>query len=366
MEGSKGGTQLKLDPKIQELYARLEEEKKKNRQLDDIKRQNAQLLAKINQLENDKLANQKKGGQNAVQNIRKDLAHQNLLEEQKIRDKMLENKQHRIERLISSLDDQEEIHELDTRTIEELRLAIETLIQSRNKRSLLIKRLNEQNKVLSEQNEDLLFTRDKLAHDLRSLMASIISTLSLIDLGETEVVGQILPALEAKCRVFMDLVVTLNEDKIKKDHIYINDIIELLNLVPEGQNRKINIEVTGIDVPIYGDKSALYDVAQNLINNAVKYSGRQINELKIHFEVSQHKSFTTLTISDNGKGIPKEKSQKIFELYNRAGVDDAKGKGIGLFMAQKLVERHQGTISYNQSFEYGAQFVINLPCEPIQ
>ncbi|MBU2512077.1 GHKL domain-containing protein [bacterium] len=364
MEASKEGTTLKLDPKVQELYARLEEEKRKNRQLEDIKRQNAQLVAKINQLENDKALGKKQDALLAAQKTKKKIAIQEQLEEQKIRNRIIDTKQKRIELLIDSLDDHEDLHEFDTKTIDELKTALDTLVQSRKKRSYLIKKLNDQNKELSRKNEDLLFTRDKLAHDLRSLMSSILSTLSLIDLGEAEIVEQLLPSLEAKCKVFMDLVVTLSENKIEKDFLYINDVVGLLNLTPYNEPEKIRLDVTGIDIPIFGDKAALYDVAQNLINNAAKYSGKSGDQLKIDLSISQDSSKTFIKIADNGKGIAREKSDQIFDLYNRADIDDGEGKGIGLFMVQKLIEGHNGTISYDNDYTEGAQFVITLPNPP--
>lgn len=361
MEAKKEGTPLKLDPKTQELYARLEEEKKKNRQFDELKKQNARLVARIKQLEGEKSGGGSKGAENAVQREQNKLALQEQIEEQKIKDRMLESKQQRIEHLIGSLEEQDDIHELDSRTIDELKATLDTLVQSRKKRSVLIKRLNEQNAELSQKNENLLFTRDKLAHDLRSLMASILSTLSLFELGEQEVVSQLIPSLQDKCKVFMDLVVTLSEDKIEKDFLYINEIIELLDLGQERSSDKVDIDVTGIDIPIFGDKAALYDVIQNLVNNSVKYSGLDFSQLKIAIEVSQNDNSTVLSISDNGSGIPSGKQEQIFELYNRAGIDDGDGRGIGLFMVQKLIEGHEGSIEYNTDYLSGAQFVINLP-----
>jgi signal transduction histidine kinase len=364
MEASKEGTPIKLDPKTQELYARLEEEKKKNRQLEELKRQNAQLAARIHQLENEKEVIKKQDPQIVVQRTRKKIAVQEQLQEQKIKDQMLETKQKRIEHLIESLEDQDDLHELDSKTIDELKATLDTLIQSRKKRSILIRKLNEQNKDLSQKNENLLFTRDKLAHDLRSLMASILSTLSLFELGEQEVVALLLPALQEKCKVFMDLVVTLSENRIEKDYLYINEIIDLLNLKPEGATERLSVSVTGIDIPIFGDKAALYDVMQNLVNNSVKYSGKGWDQLKIGIEVSQDNTSTILCFSDNGIGIPEGKREQVFELYNRAGIDDGSGKGIGLFMVQKLIEGHKGTIIYNGDYRSGAQFVINLPNAP--
>ncbi len=361
MEASREGTTLKLDPKVQELYSRLEDERKKNRQLE---KQNAQLIAKVNQLESKKAQSIKLEKKKTTEEISLQEKLKNQVQEKNIRDKMLLTKQKRIEHLLESLDDQEEIQELDTNTIEELKTAVDTLLISRNKRTRLIKDLNQQNKELADENEDLLFTRDKLAHDLRSLMSSILSTLSLLDLDEPELVKQLVPSLQAKCNVFMDLVITINENKIEKSTFYINDIVELLNLKPEENDGEIDVEVTGYDIPILADKAAFYDILQNLINNSIKYSGKEINNLRISFEISQEEDLTVLKFSDNGIGIPEGKSKNIFDLYNRAGIDDGKGRGIGLFMAQKMISNHNGSIEYVTEYTNGAQFKISVPKSP--
>ena len=55
-----------------------------------------------------------------------------------------------------------------------------------------------------------------------------------------------------------------------------------------------------------------------------------------------------ITISDNGKGIPKPQKDKIFDKFYRVptgNLHDVKGFGIGLFYAKKIVEKHAGTLS---------------------
>lgn len=360
METKKDELRIDLDPKIQELYAKLEEEKKKNERLQEFQMENARLIEKINQLKTEEARGKKLDAQKTAQRTRKKIALQEQLQEKKLQDQIIANKQYRIEELLDSIEDQEEINDLDSKSIEELKAALDSLIAGREKRKDLIRKLNAKNQTLLEENEKMKFIRSNLAHDLRSLMASILGTFSLIDLGEREVIEQLIPTLEARCHLFMKLMDTINSHEVKKEIVSIESICNLLNLETE-EGQTIKTDIAGQDVLIFCDKAALYDVIQNLVNNSKKYAGLKKNELEIRIEVLLEDGATIIKIADNGCGIAENQRKNIFDLYDRAGRTDQVGKGLGLFMVKKLVENHGGHISYDDNYADGAQFIISLP-----
>ena len=364
MATSKEEVEVKLDPHIQELYDKLEEEKEKNNKYRDLQKENARLTERINQLETEKKTENTKGknpsSKKTIQRTKKKIAVQEQLQEKKLQDEVIENKQRQIDQLAESLSDQEEILDLDSKSIVELKSALDTLIQSREKRKEIIKKLQEKNKELMLKNESLEFGRSNLVHDLRSLMSSILGTLSLIDLGEPEVAEELIPNLETRCQLFLGLIDTINSNQVSKEELKIDGVVKLLNLEIDGES-KINTIISGQDKKIYADKAALYDVLQNLINNSLKYAGIDKQELEIKIEVVEEDSATIIRVADNGTGIDPDKQQAIFDLYNRAGRNDKDGKGIGLFMVKQLIENHEGSIWYDSDYEAGAQFVITLP-----
>ena len=94
--------------------------------------------------------------------------------------------------------------------------------------------------------------------------------------------------------------------------------------------------------------TALVDVfhfenaVNNVLDNALKYGG---NEIKLVLE--QNSFAFTISISDNGNGIPKTHKNKIFEKFYRipkGNMHDVKGFGIGLYYTKKIVEKHGGAI----------------------
>ncbi|MBU2645893.1 GHKL domain-containing protein [bacterium] len=343
--------EVKLDPQMQELYARLEEERAENARLTEV----------LTRLETEKTREKEIDSKKAVQRTKKKLALQEQLQEKKLQEEIIDNKQARIESLLNSLNDQQEIQELDSQSLNELKKTLDTLITGRNKRVEVINKMVERNNALMEENESLKFTRTVIAHDLRSLMSSIIGTVTLIDLGEKDVVEELLPSLEDKCRVFMNLLNTINSNEITKEMFSIDAITKLLTLDIENSTKKIKTAVSGYDIQISADRAALYDVLQNLINNSIKYSDVDPENLIIRIDVSQDEHSTIIKVADNGVGIPKDRLGKIFDLYDRAGINDNRGKGIGLYMVRKMIENHGGTIEYDENYQNGAQFIIQIP-----
>jgi signal transduction histidine kinase len=359
MEKNIEGVEVKLNPKMQELYARLEEEKLKNARLQELALENARLSERVEQLEAAKPASA--SPREVLRRTRKKMALQEQLQEKRLHEELLSTRQQRIDALLEALDDQQEIQQLDSKSLSELKAALNTLIESREKGVEQIRKLSEKNRLLLAENENLKFTRSKLAHDLRSLMSSILGTLTLIDLDEREVVENLKPTLEARCHVFMNLINAISHDELKIESLSIAEVVQILNLNVEDTTRTVRLSVQGGEIPIEADRAALYDILQNLVNNAVKYSGRSIDDLIIRIGVTQAKDRTIIEIEDNGKGIPARSQDRIFNLYDRAGLKDKQGRGIGLFMVKNLVERHEGTIIYDQSYTDGARFVITLP-----
>ncbi len=343
--------EVKLDPKVQELYARLEEERAENDRLNE----------ELSQLKSEKAKEKEVNSKKMAQQTKKKLLLQEQLQEKKLQEEVIDSKQARIDGLRDSLNDQQEIQALDSKSLNELKATLDTLIASRNKRIELINKLTEKNQDLMQENENLKFTRTAFAHDLRSLMSSILGTITLIDLGEEEVAKTLMPSLVDKCHIFMNLLNTINTNEIMKETFNIEGVTNILNLDIKGSKKKIKTEVSGDDIQIIADRAALYDVIQNLINNSVKYSNLDLQKLVISVDISQDENDTIIQIADNGVGIPEDKRKNIFDLYDRAGVSDNRGKGIGLYMVRKMIENHGGTIEYNDKFKQGAQFIIKLP-----
>ena len=116
------------------------------------------------------------------------------------------------------------------------------------------------------------------------------------------------------------------------------------------------------NIPVIGDEERLKQVVMILLDNAAKY----VDEgglIKVKL-ASAGRSTEVLTVTNTGTPIPPEKCEHIFDRFFRADesrVRDKGGYGLGLSIAQNIVEKHNGEIALDYSNENGTRFSVKLP-----
>jgi len=108
---------------------------------------------------------------------------------------------------------------------------------------------------------------------------------------------------------------------------------------------------------VRGNQNQLQEVILNLILNACQAMGEQGGKLMLRAEVAQD-AFVTLRVADTGPGIPAGKLVKIFDPFYTT---KQTGTGLGLFVSQRIVKAHGGTIEVESREGKGACFTIRLP-----
>jgi light-regulated signal transduction histidine kinase (bacteriophytochrome) len=113
---------------------------------------------------------------------------------------------------------------------------------------------------------------------------------------------------------------------------------------------------------VHGDAVQLRQLFQNLLSNALKF--RRVDvvprvEISI---VEQERSTVTIQVADNGIGFEPAYAERMFRMFERLhGRSVYEGSGIGLAVCQRIVARHDGSITASGSPGHGARFVITLP-----
>ena len=108
---------------------------------------------------------------------------------------------------------------------------------------------------------------------------------------------------------------------------------------------------------IIGDLQLLQLAVNNLLDNALKYSGKEDIVLLTIFESSKG---IHLQVIDEGPGISNAEKGKIFEKYYRGSQGKTKGTGLGLYLTKKIVQAHNGTIKMENNLLRGSTFEIVL------
>jgi signal transduction histidine kinase len=113
----------------------------------------------------------------------------------------------------------------------------------------------------------------------------------------------------------------------------------------------------------YWDPDRLYQVIDNLVGNAVKYSPPD-GTITISVANDPELSIASVTVSDEGPGIAVEEREQVFSAFFRsreAARGQIAGLGLGLYICQELVTAHGGEIAIDESTSGGAAFTVSLP-----
>lgn len=138
------------------------------------------------------------------------------------------------------------------------------------------------------------------------------------------------------------------------------DLVELVREIVRSQDVSgIRVEYDVLDpvVMVHADANRLRHVFDNLVSNALKYSKEQVS-----IRISERDSMARVTVQDRGIGIPADEIQGLFNRLSRASNAKAyKGHGVGLYIANKIVEAHGGRITVSSILNRGSVFELIIP-----
>lgn len=136
-------------------------------------------------------------------------------------------------------------------------------------------------------------------------------------------------------------------------------VIDILNR-PEYDNRCIHFENRDETILLPIDYKLLTRAFQNLIINAFVHGDKNT---EITLQIASCENDVKITVTDNGKGMTEEETDRLFERYYRGISTDSKpeGTGLGLAIAKNIVELHSGTISVSSIPKVGTTFLICFP-----
>jgi heavy metal sensor kinase len=129
------------------------------------------------------------------------------------------------------------------------------------------------------------------------------------------------------------------------------------------RNLTFTCDVTDEEITILGDRNALQRLLTVLLDNAAKYTPSP-GTVELHLELKGE--LAAIRVSDSGIGIALEDQPKIFDRFYRADKARSRnlgGAGIGLAIAQWIVQQHKGSITVQSSLAKGSTFLVQLPLQ---
>ncbi len=152
--------------------------------------------------------------------------------------------------------------------------------------------------------------------------------------------------------------VTLTKDEVDTEQATQSALKRLLMVYGSKQPK---VETLYSAKTVYADADRLFQILINIVGNSMKYCPAGVS---IQIAWSQALSGeVTLSISDNGPGIPKEVQGRVFKRFLRTGgkLDAKPGAGLGLAIVKGLMDVHGGTVTLDTSATVGTRFVLTFP-----
>jgi signal transduction histidine kinase/CheY-like chemotaxis protein len=212
-----------------------------------------------------------------------------------------------------------------------------------------------------------------VSHELRTPLASILGFAELLVERDPppETRARYLQTIHGEARRLTTLINDfLDLQRMEEARFNLSiatfDLGELLREQVEtyaGQSREHTIELHHSEEPlrVAGDRDRIAQVVANLLSNAIKYSpagGR------VEVAVRQEDRFATVSVKDDGIGIPRDQQGRIFEKFFRVDSSDTReigGTGLGLALAREIVQAHGGELSFESAVGRGSKFSFTLP-----
>lgn len=223
------------------------------------------------------------------------------------------------------------------------------------------------------QKEELLKKRELsingTIHDLKSPLNSAITLLKFLQTKITdktmeELMGKATDRISQLVVNIESLLITARGGENRKLALKLEqaNIAELAEKARQDidtiyKDKAHTIEISG-EATAEVDKMYMENVIRNLMENAVKYSDDGV-EVKV--AIGSNGGNTTISVEDNGWGIPKKSIPHLFKQFYRVPRNDApKGYGIGLALVKYVVEAHGGHINVESEEGKGSKFMVEL------
>ena len=231
--------------------------------------------------------------------------------------------------------------------------------------------LAERTEALARSNDELEQFAYVVSHDLQQPLSVVSSYLEMLgdsvrDRLETEEESYLDRAAAAALRVqeMVDAVLGFARVDSRGGDFAEVDLVSVLEQVKSELWKEITVakaEITCDGLPIViADEAQITLLLQNLLSNALKFSGSPPAE--IHLAAEEGEDEWRISVQDNGIGIDPEAADRIFVMFQRLHTErEIPGTGIGLAICKRIIDRHGGNIWVESEQQLGATFYFSIP-----
>jgi PAS domain S-box-containing protein len=245
----------------------------------------------------------------------------------------------------------------------------------------IAKRAEEELKKSAQDLKELNDAKDRfisiISHDLRTPFTSILGFTDFL-LNEKDLVedkrDEYIGFIQESAKSMLSMVNSLldwtrlqtGRIKFEPDRINAKEVIDKVIQVLSGAALQKSVNIKSElekDFYIHADPNLLFQVFNNLISNAIKFT-KSNGTIRIIAKVDVENQKAQFSVKDNGVGIRQEDIQKLFRVdskFTTPGTSGEKGTGLGLSLVNDIIHKHGGTIWVESEYGKGSEFIFTIP-----
>ncbi|MBN2535838.1 MAG: HAMP domain-containing histidine kinase [Spirochaetales bacterium] len=217
-----------------------------------------------------------------------------------------------------------------------------------------------------------------MAHDIKAPLTAIVDLLAVIEKGYVQDIEKS-KELVARARKraiglvqmvddILDYTLLSDKNSVKKEYLVLSEIItESINTFsPLASRRGVSIsplEKPGFPCMVYGNRTFLIRVFNNIIMNAIKYN-REGGNIAVSIIPPGDEKKIKIIIKDTGIGIDEDDLKRVFQIFQRGkkarkNIDGS--IGLGMSLVKQIISGHEGTIDIQSTLNKGTTVTLILP-----
>ncbi len=237
----------------------------------------------------------------------------------------------------------------------------------------MFRRLVETNAKLERLNNQQASFVSNVAHEFRAPLAVFKGAMDNLADGlhgplqqdQMEPVGMCQKEIRRLTRLVRDLLditrIEAGKLPLLKEEVVLQEVLQsagqMCGTLVKERGLTFHADLPQAPVAVIGDRDRLEQVFINLLSNAVKYTDAG----SITAQMAVEPDAVQVNIIDTGRGIEAKDLERIFDKFERVGVQTEEGAGLGLPIAKDIIELHQGQIWAESEPGRGSRFVVRLP-----
>jgi signal transduction histidine kinase len=240
---------------------------------------------------------------------------------------------------------------------------VSELNASRKKQQQLLDEIQVKNSELERQNAELERFTYSVSHDLRAPLVTIKGFIGLLLKDIESGKGEAIQSDVKQISHATDNMATQLDELLELSRVgrLVNPPVEIdLNEMAASVVALFSDSIAKADVDVNGDVGRIFEVFQNLVGNAIKFANSEDASV-VEIGAEESAGQVVCHVRDNGVGIQPEYLERVFNLFERLD-PRIEGTGIGLALAKRIVEFHNGKIwAESEGPGRGSTFWFSLP-----